>query len=148
MEEELLSRREFCRGLALAGVGLALAPGEVGKVFLQALETHIVRPGDTLSKIAGKYGVDWRALAEYNKLSDPSLIHPGQKIEIPDGSPPPTAAIPSSTDLLPKPELGVTEEEKEIPRLAEVIRHGNRRIARRSLLLLMTPGMLIQFMKY
>ncbi len=44
---------------------------------------YIVKPGDWLSKIAITYGVDWRMLAEYNELSNPNLIYPGQKIMIP-----------------------------------------------------------------
>jgi len=44
---------------------------------------YIVKPGDWLSKIGMAYGVDWRMLAEYNELSNPNLIFPGQKIMIP-----------------------------------------------------------------
>jgi len=44
---------------------------------------HVVRPGDTLYKIAQKYGRDWRELAGYNHLSNPDLIYPGQHILIP-----------------------------------------------------------------
>ncbi|MCR3955291.1 MAG: 5'-nucleotidase C-terminal domain-containing protein [Gudongella sp.] len=44
---------------------------------------YIVKPGDWLSKIGAAYGVDWRMLAEYNELSNPNLIYPGQKIMIP-----------------------------------------------------------------
>ncbi len=44
---------------------------------------YIVKPGDWLSKIGMAYGVDWKMLAEYNNLSNPNLIYPGQKIMIP-----------------------------------------------------------------
>jgi 2',3'-cyclic-nucleotide 2'-phosphodiesterase/3'-nucleotidase len=44
---------------------------------------YIVKPGDWLSKIGMAYGVDWKVLAEYNELSNPNLIFPGQKIMIP-----------------------------------------------------------------
>jgi LysM repeat protein len=39
--------------------------------------------GDTLSKIARKYGTNWQALAQYNHLKNPDLIFPDQKIMIP-----------------------------------------------------------------
>ena len=42
--------------------------------------------GDTLSKIAARYGVSWQALAEYNGIANPSLIHVGQEIRIPGAS--------------------------------------------------------------
>lgn len=53
---------------------------------------HVVQPGDTLSKIAKQYGfADWRALYDHPanvKLRDarpnPNLIHPGDKVFIPD----------------------------------------------------------------
>lgn len=44
---------------------------------------YTVQPGDTLTKIARKYGTTWKILAEYNNLEDPDLIHTGQIILIP-----------------------------------------------------------------
>lgn len=46
-------------------------------------EVYIVKAGDVLSRIALKYGMDWRDLAAYNKLKNPHLIYIGQKIYIP-----------------------------------------------------------------
>jgi 2',3'-cyclic-nucleotide 2'-phosphodiesterase/3'-nucleotidase len=43
---------------------------------------YTVKSGDTLSEIALKYGVDWKDLAEDNKLANPNLIYPNQKIII------------------------------------------------------------------
>lgn len=45
--------------------------------------TYVVQPGDTLSGIAQQFGVDWRALAELNGISDPELIYVGQTLRIP-----------------------------------------------------------------
>ncbi|OEF96387.1 5'-nucleotidase, lipoprotein e(P4) family [Vulcanibacillus modesticaldus] len=45
---------------------------------------YIVKPGDTLGKIAKEYGLDWKKLAEINKLENPHLIFPGQKIVLSD----------------------------------------------------------------
>lgn len=44
---------------------------------------YVVKPGDWLSKIGRAYNVDWRVLAEYNKLANPNLIYPNQIIMIP-----------------------------------------------------------------
>lgn len=48
-----------------------------------AEEIYIVKAGDVLSRIAKAYGLDWRMLAEYNKLDNPHLILIGQQIKIP-----------------------------------------------------------------
>jgi LysM repeat protein len=44
---------------------------------------HKVYAGENLSQIAARYGVDWWYLADYNHLSNPRVIVPGQKICIP-----------------------------------------------------------------
>lgn len=51
-----------------------------------AVRTHVVRKGDTLSKIAAKYYGDadrYHELAKANKISNPNHIVPGQRIKIP-----------------------------------------------------------------
>jgi len=47
------------------------------------VQTYIVKVGDVLWKIARQFGTTWQKLAEYNKLKNPHLIFPGQKILIP-----------------------------------------------------------------
>lgn len=44
---------------------------------------YTVVAGDTLSKIAAKYGTTYQALAAYNGIANPNLIRVGQKIRIP-----------------------------------------------------------------
>lgn len=44
---------------------------------------HVVRKGETVYKIAKLHGLDWRELAGYNRLGNPNLIYPGQRLEIP-----------------------------------------------------------------
>lgn len=44
---------------------------------------YIVQPGDVLYRIALKHNTTWQKLASYNKLKNPNLIYPGQKILIP-----------------------------------------------------------------
>ena len=43
---------------------------------------YTVQKGDTLTKIARKYGVTVDYLVELNNISNPNLIYPGQKIRI------------------------------------------------------------------
>ena len=43
---------------------------------------HIVKPGDTLYTIGRRYGVAVKELKKINKLSDGSVLHPGQKLLI------------------------------------------------------------------
>ena len=42
-----------------------------------------MKKGDTLSKIAAKYGTTYQKLAEYNGIANPNAISIGQKIKIP-----------------------------------------------------------------
>ncbi len=46
-------------------------------------DVHIVRTGDTLLRIAFTYGVKLADLLHLNRLTERSIIHPGQKIHIP-----------------------------------------------------------------
>lgn len=47
-------------------------------------KTYTVKKGDTLSKIAAKYGVSVSQLVEWNGIKNPDLIQIGQKIAIKD----------------------------------------------------------------
>lgn len=53
------------------------------KVKAIEVETYLVKKNDALWRIARKYNMTWKKLAEYNKLDNPNLIFPGQKILIP-----------------------------------------------------------------
>ena len=44
---------------------------------------HIVASGDTLWALARKHNINWHRLHQYNKLVNPALIRPGQRIVIP-----------------------------------------------------------------
>lgn len=59
-------------------------PGQVLKVTGE-VESHMytVQPGDTLSGIGAKFGVDWRAIAAANSIANPNLIYPGRVLRIP-----------------------------------------------------------------
>ena len=47
--------------------------------------TYTVVGGDSLSKIAGKYGIQWKAIWDANRdvLNHPDKIYPGQELKIP-----------------------------------------------------------------
>lgn len=44
---------------------------------------YTVKAGDSLSAIAARFGTTYQALAEYNGISNPNVIYPGQTIKIP-----------------------------------------------------------------
>lgn len=79
---------------AMNGNARTLRPGEeiyvpvkrsdlAARLMQASFETvHVVRKGDTLSKIAQKYGLTARELAEMNDLSLKSTIHPGDRLTI------------------------------------------------------------------
>lgn len=52
--------------------------------------TYTVQPGEHLSQIARRYGMNWTTLAQVNGIRDPNLLYSGQQIIIPalnaDGS--------------------------------------------------------------
>ncbi len=61
-----------------------------------ASRRYVVQAGDTLIGIATRFGVSWRELAQANGLSERSLLHIGDVLQIPDPSLT-TASAPTST---------------------------------------------------
>ena len=57
--------------------------------------TYVVRPGDTLSGIAGRHGLSVSQLAEANGITDPNLVFVGQKLSVAGGGSTQAAAAPS-----------------------------------------------------
>ncbi len=83
------------------------APGAAGAPAASAQpDTYVVKRGETLYSIALDNGVDWRELAGWNQITDPSRLQVGQALRVrpppgPDGvtvspvvQPPPVAARP------------------------------------------------------
>lgn len=61
---------------------------------------YVVKKGDTLSEIAEKYNTTYQTLANYNNISNPNLIYPGQIIRIPNGNIKPTTYVVKKGDTL------------------------------------------------
>lgn len=52
----------------------------------ESVLNYVVKKGDTLIKIASKYGTTYQSLASYNNISNPNKIYTGQIIKIPNVS--------------------------------------------------------------
>ena len=61
--------------------------------FGATASTYVVRPGDTLSGIAGRLGVSVGSLAESNRITDPNRLFAGQSLTVPGSG---AAPAPSS----------------------------------------------------
>jgi morphogenetic protein associated with SpoVID len=75
------------------------------------VKIHIVQKGDTLWKIAQKYGVDFEQLKKMNgHLSNPDMIMPGMKIKVPTAGVPVKKEAPkkeTKINLAPKKEENI-----------------------------------------
>jgi len=67
--------------LSVPRTGPASRSGAAGRSVRTA--THVVRPGDTLSGIAARYGVSLTRLYSLNNLSRTAYIQPGQRVAVP-----------------------------------------------------------------
>jgi LysM repeat protein len=47
--------------------------------------TYVVQPGETLSLIARRYGMNWTVLAQVNGITNPDHVYAGQTLTIPAG---------------------------------------------------------------
>lgn len=84
--------------IAVTGSGLNLEPllsSSSAATSGQAVY-YTVQAGDTIRKIADRFGVSWVDLAAVNNLYDPFTIYPGQQLLIP-GSGSPAPARPENT---------------------------------------------------
>ncbi len=67
--------------------------------------TYTVRSGDSLYGIARRLGVSTRSLLAANRLTLTSVIHPGQRLEVPAGANPSASTTPPPT-AAPRPTAG------------------------------------------
>lgn len=70
---------------------------------------HVVRKGDNLSAIAFQHGLDWRSLARWNRIRDPYVIQPGQRLAL-QGPPAPS---PRAASAKARPKAGSKPKAKQ-----------------------------------
>ena len=85
-------RRVLIFVLVLALFAIFLMPaGVFAESSDQASKVHVVRRGDTLAKIALRYGVSVTALSRANNVRNPNMIYVGQRLLIPTKNSPATS---------------------------------------------------------
>ncbi|WP_170270373.1 LysM peptidoglycan-binding domain-containing protein [Heliorestis acidaminivorans] len=65
---------------------------------------YIVQKGDSLGKIASRYGIKVSDLLQYNDLPDPDLLYVGQRLQIPIRRPAPVPPQHQPPRPQPSPE--------------------------------------------
>lgn len=84
--ENFLSSWSVLGNMAVVGEGSGQSAGQ-GSAPSNAQGDYTVQRGDTLNKIAERFGLTWSDLAAWNNISYPYLIYPGQLlITNPNGS--------------------------------------------------------------
>lgn len=91
-------------------VGVEPAPATLEGAGVQ---THTVASGESLSRIANRYGVSVRELQQLNNIADPNKIRIGQKLKLPayaeEGAAAPAAAKKKEVKPAAKPVAGEGE---------------------------------------
>src|SRR5579863_9033164 len=94
------SMRRIVMIAALIGVIALMGLGPISSVNAQqtgSSTTYVVQPGDTLFRIALRYGVTVAQIAALNGIANPNLIFSGQTLQIPTGgtvvTPPPGVTV-------------------------------------------------------
>jgi LysM repeat protein len=64
-------------------------------------QTYVVQPGDTLTRIAARFGTTVQALVQANNIVNPNLIFVGQVLVIPGTGPLPPTAVPPIVPTVP-----------------------------------------------
>lgn len=91
------------------------------QVNLENANEYVVRPGDTLFAISNRFGVTVQAVVTLNQISNPRLIHAGQRLLIPSNTavqPPLIVSeplMPQPTEAVPPPVPPAEEAEDENP---------------------------------
>ncbi len=102
-----LDRRQFIARAVLALGGLCLLPS-TSLLAAPAEQMHLVRRGETLTRIAARYGVSVNSILVRNKLSSASL-RPGQRLVIPARPAAPAAqSTPAAPASVLAPVLGAS----------------------------------------
>lgn len=78
--------RRHSLGLSSVVLALIVVLALVIPAQAYAAQTHVVRPGENLSRIAQRYGTTVQAIMNANGLHNPNYIWVGQRLTIPGGS--------------------------------------------------------------
>ncbi len=109
--------RKWVLPVCASGVILALSLLLATAALAQDGVVHVVRRGDTVGALAGKYGVTAEAIVRANRLTDRRAIYAGQRLCIPmaggpsgcpDAPIPPESAIPPEEIVILSPAQGIT----------------------------------------
>jgi LysM repeat protein len=98
----------------LAGAALAQAQSGTGQV------KHTVQAGETLYRIALKYGKTVDAVAQANNITNPNLIYVGQELTIPGATTATATPVPTGTQVGVTP-VPVTATATPVPTGGETI---------------------------
>lgn len=74
--------RKFCIIILSLQLCACKLPDVITNTLPKHPETHKVRQGDTLYKIAKRYGVNYKELARINNIKPPFTINTGQRIKL------------------------------------------------------------------
>ncbi|MBL9156185.1 MAG: LysM peptidoglycan-binding domain-containing protein [Verrucomicrobiales bacterium] len=74
------------------------APAATAPAATTASQTYVIQDGDTLGKIATKFGIERKALLEANRLSEGQPIYIGETLMVPGAVAPAAPAAPATTD--------------------------------------------------
>lgn len=99
------------REATMAGVTVPAAESATGAVA--SGQTYVIQDGDTLGKIAAKFGVERKALLEVNRLSEGQPIYIGETLMIPSSAgvvSAPVAPAQKETVTAPAPAAGVVAD--------------------------------------
>ncbi|MFZ4827748.1 MAG: LysM peptidoglycan-binding domain-containing protein [Phototrophicaceae bacterium] len=91
------------RFITILLVVMAVLSGTVLPTFAQTSQTYTVVSGDTLFRIALRFGTTVDALAQANSITNTGIIYVGQQLTLPSGSAPVATATPASTNATPAP---------------------------------------------
>ncbi len=103
-------------------------PAPVARTDTEGLDGqgYVIRPGDTLSSIAERYGTSIEDIVEANRISDPDRVRAGSRIVVPDRKPVEKVEVPEQGRVVvsepvrePSPKV-VREEAKNDPATAEM----------------------------
>ena len=93
------AQRKFVVQVCFIAVLVALlfiVPNTASPVLAGEETVHVVKPGESLSLIAGRYGVNVYALARYNGIANINIVRVGQAIRIPGESVAPATPLPAT----------------------------------------------------